>query len=374
MHASPFAAPRPARRDLLRLGAAGALGAAGLAAAGAVRPAPAAAAGTVERLGPITGPGLTTAFGMEATDLGIPVRCPDGRVLYVFGDTFERAGVPIGEAGNWRSPTGLYTDGAHPNEGIRFTGAVGGDTAQQLLPYEHNADGIGTKIPSDIIEIDGILYLHVWLNDAAQGFGASRGTEVWASKDSGATWEPTHANFPADAWGGILQNMSWARHSDGFVYMHCSKYRGGALHMFRIKAENLWDPAAYEPWGWSEQNGWAWGQDPTPILQGTFGELCLRELDGRFLLTFFDPDAYNIRGLVVDHPWSDLTAAHQEVILHGGAWGAESDDRVAQLYGSYIVPGSSLADLHLVVSQWNTTPGANDTPYHSMHFRVRDRF
>lgn len=364
---------RPARRDLLRMSAAGAVGV-GVVAAGAPIPTPAAADGTVERRGPITGPGLTTAFRMEATDLGIPVRCPDGRVLYVFGDTFEKAGVGLGNAGFWRSPTGLYTDGAHPADGIRFTGAVGGGEAQQMLPYEHNVDGIGTKIPADIIEVDGILYLHVWLNSSDGPFGTMRGTEVWASKDSGSTWEPTLANFPADAWGGILQNITWTRHPDGFVYLYCSKYRGGDLHMFRIKAENLWDAAAYEPWGWTEENGWAWGQTPTPILRGKFGEMCLRELDGRFLLTYFDVDAYDIRGIVVDQPWSDLTVAHQEVILHGGAWGKESDDVVAQLYGSYIVPGSTLADLHLVVSQWNTTPGANDDPYHSMHFRVRDRF
>ena len=41
--------------------------------------------------------------------------------------------------------------------------------------------------------------------------------------------------------------------------------------------------------------------------------------------------------------------------------------RVAQLYGGYVVPGSTLADLHLVVSQWNT---ATNWPYRAMQFAV----
>lgn len=372
------AVARPGRRDLMRLGATGALGSLAVvgAAAAGLGPAastPARAAGTVDRIGPITGPKLTTAFRMEATDLGIPVRCPDGRILYVFGDTFEKAGVGIGNAGFWRSPTGLYTDGSDPAKGIRFTGAVGGDTAQQMLPYEHNANGIGTKIPSDIIEVDGILYLYVW-NSGTEGFGTLKGTEVWSSKDNGATWQPTKANFPADAWGGIMHNMTWEKHVDGFTYMYCSKYRNSDLYMFRIKTENLWNGAAYEPWGWTQEKGWAWGQRPTPILKGKFGEMCLRRLDDKFLLTWFDVDAYAIKAFVVDQPWSDLTAARPTTLLHGGAWGAESNDRVAQLYGSYVVPGSSLSDLHLIVSQWNTTKGAKDTPYHAMHFRFRGAF
>ena len=41
--------------------------------------------------------------------------------------------------------------------------------------------------------------------------------------------------------------------------------------------------------------------------------------------------------------------------------------RVAQLYGGYVIPGSTWADLHLVVSQWNTR---TNWPYKSMHFRT----
>ena len=42
---------------------------------------------------------------------------------------------------------------------------------------------------------------------------------------------------------------------------------------------------------------------------------------------------------------------------------------MAQLYGGYIVPGSTLSDLHLTVSQWNTE---EDWPYRVMQYRVQD--
>src|SRR5687768_5437664 len=41
----------------------------------------------------LTGPGTSSKqFGVGGTDLGIPVRQPDGKIAYIFGDTFENDG------------------------------------------------------------------------------------------------------------------------------------------------------------------------------------------------------------------------------------------------------------------------------------------
>ena len=40
---------------------------------------------------------------------------------------------------------------------------------------------------------------------------------------------------------------------------------------------------------------------------------------------------------------------------------------MAQLYGPYVLPGSTLDDLHLLCSQWNTGEG---WPYHVQQYRV----
>ena len=56
----------------------------------------------------------------------------------------------------------------------------------------------------------------------------------------------------------------------------------------------------------------------------------------------------------------------------GTAWDAEdhAGNRVAQLYGEYLLPGSQLdraGGIGLVVSQWHTAAG---WPYRAMQFRV----
>ena len=51
--------------------------------------------------------------------------------------------------------------------------------------------------------------------------------------------------------------------------------------------------------------------------------------------------------------------------IKGGEWGMENDTTVAQLYGGYIHPDSTLHDLQLIVSQWNTE---TNWPYHAMQF------
>ncbi|MCA1605267.1 MAG: DUF4185 domain-containing protein, partial [Acidobacteria bacterium] len=70
----------------------------------------------------LTGPGHTDRFQVGGTDLGVTVAAPDGRLVSVFGDTFEKAGV--GGRG-WRSPVVLFADPASVDTGIEWAGAAG---------------------------------------------------------------------------------------------------------------------------------------------------------------------------------------------------------------------------------------------------------
>ena len=55
--------------------------------------------------------------------------------LFVFGDTFEEAGVG---GGWWRSPVALYGRLNGPGRAVVWTGAVGGQHARQLWPHDHD--------------------------------------------------------------------------------------------------------------------------------------------------------------------------------------------------------------------------------------------
>ncbi|WP_419997465.1 DUF4185 domain-containing protein [Streptomyces boninensis] len=318
----------------------------------------------VNKVADLTGPGLTTAYRMEATDLGIPVRTPDGRNLFVFGDTFE--GAKVG-AGWWRSPVALYstTSAADLPSGVKWSGAVGGDAAQQLWEYEHDNPEFSTVLPSDVITIGNTMYLHVMVN---KGLGTVVWTEIWKSDDNGASWQHTGAKFAPDLHGGLFQMLTWGEGDDGYVYVYSSGFqRDKAMILQRVKSGSIADPGAYEPWGYKDGN-WAWGNPPTPVLDGKFGELCLRPLGGKWILTWFNAGDYRIDGMVMDTPTSNLHEAKRATFINGGEWGNEDDTHVAQLYGGYIIPGSTLDDLHLAVSQWNTN---EDWPYRVMQFRVR---
>ena len=149
--------------------------------------------------------------------------------------------------------------------------------------------------------------------------------------------------------------------------------RNRGLVLQRVRADRLTDLAAWDGWGWDGAT-WDWGRTPTEVLTGAFGEMSLRRVPDAFgrewwLLVVFDAGNYRIDAYLLDHPTANLYAAPRATLVHGCGWDDEDHavGRVAQLYGGYTVPGSTLADLDVVVSQWNT--GTN-WPYRSMQFHA----
>lgn len=321
----------------------------------------------------LTGPGLTDGFGIGGTDLGVLATAPDGRLVAVFGDTFEQA--TVGGPG-WRSPVALFADPNGIERGLRWTGAAGGDAyARQLIDYPSGGlfrrPKISTILPTDVLTLGDTMYLHVM---ACQGLGNVHWTEILASTDCGASWSRTGASWPGQTCAGLFQMLTWELADDGYVYAYTTGFRRDAgLLLHRVPAESLTDPRAWQPWGFADGR-WAWGNPASVALTGAYGELCLRRVpDARgtdhWLLVCFDAGEYRIDTRLLSAPNADLYQAPRATVLSGTGWDGEDhgSGRVAQLYGGYIVPGSRIEDLHLVVSQWNT--GTN-WPYHAMQFHT----
>jgi hypothetical protein len=307
----------------------------------------------------LTGPGTSAKqWGVGGTDLGIPVRQPDGEIAYIFGDTFENDGV--GGPG-WRSPVLLRSAPGDFDPCIEFTGAAGGQYAKQILDYEHN-DFHSTWLPSDAITIGSRMYLHYMVN---QGLGNVLWSEIAVSDDNGEHWTPTGTSWAGDEDLSLRQMWTWERGDDGYVYTLSTAFtrdRGIVLH--RVPEDKLLDKGAYEPWGWHD-GVWAWGNPATEVLTGEFGEMSLRRVEGKWVLAWFNAGDYDITIKVFDGPTSNLYRAATYKPIKGGAWGFEDDTTVAQLYGAYIHPDSNLHNLRLIVSQWNTE---TDWPYRAMLF------
>lgn len=353
----------------------------------------------------LTGPGITTAFGMEGTDLGILARTPSGRLLAVFGDTFAGAGMGAPHVGrphpgieqcapttderpgpgnpDWRSPAGLFSDTVDLSEGLEWTDAAGPgprDYAAQLIDYVHGR-GCSTVLPSDVLTIGETMYLHVMVND---GLGTVTRTRIHRSTDDGRTWEPTGAEFSPLLEGGHRQLWTWELGGDGFVYVLSTGFqRDKGVILMRVREEHLADPdlRRWQTWGF-RKGAWGWGNPTTIVLPGRIGEMYLRRCEDFWTLTYFDAEHYRIDCLTFPHIGADLldrSVTTHTTLLHGSAWGDESDGsdpgagpaRVAQLYCGCPVPGSTPEEWHFVVSQWNThdsAAGPAGWPYRSMQF------
>ncbi|GFG58599.1 hypothetical protein MMUR_27350 [Mycolicibacterium murale] len=332
------------------------------------------------KLADVTGPGLTDRWGAAATDLGASIEAPDGNLVSVFGDTFsgDRVGV-----GDWRSPVVLIGTG-DARRPVRYHRAGGPDAgyARQLWHYIHDdtaprwtKGGISTVIPSDLLRVGDTLYLHAIVN---RGFGNAVWTEIWRSDDSGVTWHHLgeRAKFPAALHGGHAQLWSWDFDpDDGWVYVVSTGFqRNKGIILRRVRPEHLGERTRYSGWGF-RHGVWGWGNEPTPITPGgeTWGELTLRRLAaGTWVLGGFLSSKYALGYRVISSPVANMFATEIQMPVLGCGWDDEDHtrNRVAQLYGGYLLPNSRVGvpgGVGLMVSQWHTRA---HWPYRVMHFGV----
>jgi len=327
----------------------------------------------------LTGPGITDRWGVTCTDLGASVIAPNGKLVSVFGDTFS--GSRVGE-GDWRSPVILIGTGDADHE-ISYERAGGPDPdyARQLWHYVHDTTpnfsrgGISTVIPSDLLRVGDSLYLHAIVN---RGFGNVVWTEIWRSDDSGVSW--THlgpsAKFPAGLHNGHAQCWSWDFDpADGWVYVAATGFqRDKGIILMRVRPEHIGEKDRYVSWGFTDGR-WGWGTRATPITPAgeRWGELTLRRMpEGQWILGGFLASEYALGYRVVASPVSNMHTTPLQKPVVGSAWGAEDHlkNRVAQLYGGYVLPGSRfdvVGGVGLVVSQWNTATG---WPYRAIQFKA----
>jgi hypothetical protein len=331
------------------------------------------------KLADITGPGLTDRWGVTCADLGASIIAPNGTLVSVFGDTFS--GNKVG-CGDWRSPVVLIGAG-DANHQISYHRAGGADPdyAHQLWCYPHRTvasgrmrRGISTVIPSDLLRIGDTLYLHAIVN---RGFGNVIWTEIWRSDDSGLSWRHLgeQAKFPGELHQGHAQCWSWDYDpAGGWVYVVSTGFqRDKGIILQRVRPEHISEMHEYSAWGYTGGH-WSWGTKPTPVTPDgeTWGELSLRRLAKRkWVLGGFLSSKYALGYRVMASPTGARNAPLQLPVL-GSAWNAEdhANNRVAQLYGGYVLPGSRLdrtGGVGLVVSQWNTALG---WPYRVMQFRA----
>lgn len=347
---------KPTRRAVLGSGMTAALtGVLGVSAARR----PAAAATGATKIQDLSGPAQTGQFATPWSDLGIPARCPDGSMLFVGGDSFDGPDI---HGGNWRAPVGLRSSSSILGS-LTIDSAVGGGSAVGLVPEGHIPvdGGYTTAIPSDVFTIGNTMYMHLMRGVIYQ----TDHTDFWKSEDNGNTWTYL-CQWPGDLLGGQFQQKTYAVADDGYCYVLSSVFNRGTtsgLLLHRVPHAEVGTPSSYEPWGYAN-GAWAWGNPASTITTPRgWGEICFRQIEGRFVLTYLEGST--IYAQVLDSPLGNVFTAPKQTLIVNGPANMQGGNVVCAPYGGFIIPGSSLADLELVVSQWY-----DDTNYRFMQYRI----
>ena len=103
--------------------------------------------------------------------------------------------------------------------------------------------------------------------------------------------------------------------------------------------------------------------------------MSIRQVDGKTVLSYFNATTGNMEVPVAGHPTGLGAAPVTTVVVTSQSpdpaerLPAPGDNRLAQPYGGFISPGSTLDELRVFISQWNTGPRAQ-APYRVIQFAV----
>jgi hypothetical protein len=141
--------------------------------------------------------------------------------------------------------------------------------------------------------------------------------------------------------------------------------------LYRATPQNFSDRSRWQGWA----SGAGWNKPPTPLWDDMVGEMSFRQIDGKAVLSYFNASTGNMEVRVADDPTSLGSAPVTTVVEHSEfpeppeSLPPPYDNRLAAPYGGYVSPGSTLDELRIFVSQFDTRPRST-APYRVIQFAV----
>lgn len=332
----------------------------------------------------VVGEGITTQMSMACGDLGI-MRWDNSRncIAAMFGDNFSEPNL----TGTWNGPSIVLYDADYNPEGIPSVNDQGFKSIGVNMPVqslwstiEHTVDPPSTTLPTDFIWSPST---NSWIVSVmlTAGLGNELTTQFHTSTDL-YTWNPnpiltlTHPSHP----GNVLLTFDQIGNTV-YIFGTGGLARNKPVWLWRCPANDF--PLGYwEPYGHDDSAGWQWGtpNEATPILLGSYGELCFRsfQIAGEgssptnqtqqtiCLLSYFDAGDYCTSILMAASPEELLYNSTKQTFSYGElpSFAQQSvllDTPInvtPNLYGPYISPLSQLNTpngVKLFLSQWNNT-------------------
>ena len=331
------------------------------------------APGEVLRIGPTAGTGTPTRdYGIGATDLCDFIAFPT-ELLQVCGDSFAGQGVGFG---GWHSPVALHVDTASVDDaaGVRYTGVTG---INNPLLADPTPPG-DSQLPAGVVEINRRNYLMVTTTKNLE----PQNSRLVTAEPARAGWQTvpgsrrvaSYQNGAQTQISGYYDPVPTSDSPSGWVYIVANSFtRRDPVLLYRATPQTFTDRSRWQ--GWAAGPGGGWNKPPTPLWPDQVGEMCIREIDGKAVLSYFNASTGNMEVRVANDPTSLGTAPVTTVVQHD-EWPepAETlpppyDNRLAQPYGGYISPGSTLDELRIFVSQWDTRARVS-APYRVIQFAV----
>ncbi|HZE17658.1 MAG TPA: DUF4185 domain-containing protein [Mycobacterium sp.] len=309
--------------------------------------------GQAINLGPIAGTGSPTgALGAGATDL-----CeisPGGQVALA-GDTFSGNAAL---SGAWSPSMGLHVrPGTLNSNTIQFDRSFGQSGTLYAETWPH-VEG-GSQLPAGTIQVFGIDYALVTRTVKLIPVD-SRLVRI---DPNGPGWPTVPGSLRGADWqDGNETQISGYQAPDGWVYIVADGFaRDHTVWLYRCPAASFTDRNTWRAWGMIDGGpNWGWDVAPTPLSDDIFGELSLRLIENNAVLSGFNWTSGNVEVRVADDVTQVLAPGTPVTVV-------ATQDTVPQNYGGYIVPGSTLDQAIILVSQWNTD---TNNPYNVQQFVV----
>ncbi|MCV6971568.1 DUF4185 domain-containing protein [Mycobacterium bohemicum] len=334
---------------------------------------PPLAPGQVLRIGPTAGTGTPTRdYDVGATDLCEFMEFPS-QVLQVCGDSFPGQGVGFGRG---FAPIALRVDTSSVDDpaGVRYAGVMG--VRDPLLADPTPAGD--SQLPAGVVQVNRRNYLMV---TTAKDL-APLNSRLVVAEPARAGWKTVPGSRRDSSFQGGSQTQISGYYDpvptpdspSGWVYIVANSFtRSHPVLLYRATPQAFTDRSRWQ--GWASGPGGGWNRPPTPLWPDMVGEMCFRQIDGKAVLSYFNASTGNMEVRVANDP-TQLGDAPVTTVVQHDEWPdpADSlpppfDNRLAQPYGGYISPGSTLDELRIFVSQWDTRARVS-APYRVIQFAV----
>lgn len=306
--------------------------------------------------------GPTGWLGAGATDL-----CevgPSGLVA-VAGDTFRG---PKFNVGDWSPSLALHVNTLAGK--ISFDGSFGWCNLYLDGWGPGGYPPKGSQLPAGTVRVGGVDYLMV-----------TRTSDLRPLDSRLVVMNPDHPEWvtapgsekPASYEDFNQTQISGCEAPDGFVYVVADSFsRDRPVRLYRCRPETFTNRDSWSRWGTvnGDPNRWDWDQPvATPVHPDNFGELSFRMIEGKFVLSAFNQTTGRIEIRVADRPEQILHPGCPPMVPPTPCTVVVDQQQLPNNYGGYIVPGSTLDRMRVLVSQWGQW-GERNYPYNVREYVV----